>query len=400
VRTLEEVAEAVGTPFYAYDAGVLQERIARFRAALERAPHLLCYAVKANDALALIAVAAREGLGADIVSGGELAKALRAGVPGDRIVFSGVGKRPDEIRAALEAGIRSLNVESLGELDAVAEQAGSLGLVAPVSVRLNPDVSPDTHAYVSTGSGTTKFGLAPAETLTALRRAAADAALEPVGISFHIGSQLFDHALVLAAATQAAELWRELAAEGLRLRDLDVGGGLGVAYEDGQDADVEAFAGALAPLAEELGGTLVLEPGRWLVASAGTLVTRVLYVKELADRRVAVCDAGMNDLIRPALYDAYHPIELLGDDGSRARGLVDIVGPVCETGDFFALGRALPVPEPGDLLAVRLAGAYGRVMASTYNARPLCAEVLREDAEWRVVREPGSLEDLVRGERL
>jgi diaminopimelate decarboxylase len=400
VRTLEEVAEAVGTPFYAYDAGVLQERIARFRAALERAPHLLCYAVKANDALALIAVAAREGLGADIVSGGELAKALRAGVPGDRIVFSGVGKRPDEIRAALEAGIRSLNVESLGELDAVAEQAGSLGLVAPVSVRLNPDVSPDTHAYVSTGSGTTKFGLAPAETLTALRRAAADAALEPVGISFHIGSQLFDHALVLAAATQAAELWRELAAEGLRLRDLDVGGGLGVAYEDGQDADVEAFAGALAPLAEELGGTLVLEPGRWLVASAGTLVTRVLYVKELADRRVAVCDAGMNDLIRPALYDAYHPIELLGDDGSRARGLVDIVGPVCETGDFFALGRPLPVPEPGDLLAVRLAGAYGRVMASTYNARPLCAEVLREDAEWRVVREPGSLEDLVRGERL
>jgi diaminopimelate decarboxylase len=400
VRTLEEVAEAVGTPFYAYDAGVLKERIARFRAALGHAPHLLCYAVKANDALALIAVAAREGLGADIVSGGELAKALRAGVPADRIVFSGVGKRPDEIRAALEGGIRSLNVESLGELDAVAEQAGSLGLVAPVSVRLNPDVSPETHAYISTGSGTTKFGLAPAETLTALRRAAADAALEPVGISFHIGSQLFDHALVLAAAAQAAELWRELAAEGLRLRDLDVGGGLGVAYEDGQDADVEAFAGTLAPLTEELGATLLLEPGRWLVARAGTLVTRVLYVKELADRRIAVCDAGMNDLIRPALYDAYHPIELLGDDGSRARGFVDVVGPVCETGDFFALCRALPLPEPGDLLAVRLAGAYGRVMASTYNARPLCAEVLREDTEWRVIREPGSLEDLVRGERL
>jgi diaminopimelate decarboxylase len=400
VRTLEEVAEAVGTPFYAYDAGVLQERIARFRAALGPAPHLLCYAVKANDALALVALAAREGLGADIVSGGELAKALRAGVPADRIVFSGVGKRPDEIRAALEAGIRSLNVESLGELDVVAEQARSLGIVAPVSVRLNPDVSPDTHAYVVTGSGTTKFGLAPAETLTALRRAVADAALEPVGISFHIGSQLFDHTLVLAAATQAAELWRELAAEGLRLRDLDVGGGLGVAYEDGQDADVGALAGALAPLAEELGATLVLEPGRWLVAPAGMLVTRVLYVKDLADRRVAVCDAGMNDLIRPALYGAYHPIELLGEHSPRVPGLVDVVGPVCETGDFFALGRALPLPEPGDLLAVRLAGAYGRVMASTYNARPLCAEVLREDAEWRVIREPGSLEDLVRGERL
>jgi len=400
MRTLEEVAEAVGTPFYAYDAGVLRERIARFKDALGTRPHLLCYAVKANDALALLAVAAREGLGADIVSAGELAKALRAGVPADRIVFSGVGKRPDEIRSALEAQIRSVNVESAGELDTVAELAGELGIVAPVSVRLNPDVSHDAHSYISTGAATSKFGLAAGEALAALRRAAAEPVLEPVGISFHIGSQLFDPALLLTAADHAADLWRELAAEGVELRDLDVGGGLGVAYEPGRDADVEAFAAPLAPLVEDLGATLIVEPGRWLVAPAGKLVTRVLYVKDLAGRRIAICDGGMNDLIRPALYDAFHPIELLGGKGSRARGVVDVVGPVCESGDFFALGRELPLPEPGDLLAVELAGAYGRVMASTYNARPLCAEVLRDEGGWRVIRDHGSLEDLVRGERL
>ena len=299
---------------------------------------------------------------------------------------------------ALEAGIRSLNVESLGELDVVGEQARALAVVAPISARLNPDISPDTHAYISTGSATSKFGLAPDEALTALRRAAADPALDPVGISFHVGSQLFDPGVVFAAGKLAADLWRELAGERIALRDLDVGGGLGIAYEGGEDADVEEFTAAVRPLAEELGATLVVEPGRWLVAPAGTLVTRVLYVKDLAGRRIAVCDAAMNDLIRPALYGAHHPIELLGGEGSRARGVVDVVGPVCESGDFFALGRELPIPEPGDLLAVGLTGAYGRVMASTYNARPLCAEVVRDEGDWRLTRAGGSIEDLVRGE--
>jgi diaminopimelate decarboxylase len=398
VQTLEDVAAAVGTPFYAYDAGAFRERIRRFRAALGDAPHTVCYALKANDALALVRIAAGEGLGADIVSGGELDKALRAGMPPGRVVFSGVGKRRDEIRAALEAGVRSLNVESLGELDVVAAEAAALGTVARISVRLNPDVEPDTHAYVSTGSAASKFGLGVADAKTAYARAAADPALEPVGLSFHVGSQLLDPAPALAAADRAAALWRELAADGIELRDLDVGGGLGIAYDDGEDAAVEPYAAALTSVARDLGAVLVLEPGRWLVGPVGTFVTRVLYVKEIPGRRVAVCDGGMNDLIRPALYGARHPITLLG--GERPRGLVDVVGPVCETGDFFALGVELPLPEPGDLLAIGQAGAYCRVMASAYNARPFCAEVLREQGEYRVIREPVTAAELSAAERV
>ena len=393
---IEEVAGEVGTPFYLYDGDVFRARVRRLEEALAGVPHQVCYAVKANDALALLAIAAGEGLGADIVSGGELAKALRAGIFADRIVFSGVGKTRAEIGAAILAGVRSLNVESLGELDAVAEEASALGRTARVAVRVNPDVSPDTHSYVSTGSAASKFGLAPADALAAVRRVAADGALEPVGLSFHVGSQLLDPSPVFAAADRVAELWRELARDGIELSDLDVGGGLGVPYTAGAEPDVEAYAAALARVAGSLDATLVLEPGRWLVAAAGTFVTRVLYVKDAGDRWIAVCDGGMNDLVRPALYEAYHPIELVGAE--RPPGVVDVVGPLCESGDFFALGRELPRPEPGDLLAVRLAGAYGRVMSSTYNGRPLCAEVLAEGGSWRVTRERGSVEDLVRGE--
>jgi len=399
VETFEDVARAVGTPFYAYDADLFRARIERFRAALGETPHLLCYALKANDALALVAVAAEEGLGADIVSGGELAQALRAGVPGGRIVFSGVGKRREEIRASLAAGVRALNVESLGELDVVAAEAAALGVVAPVSVRLNPDVEADTHAYVATGSAASKFGLGVEEARAAYARAADDPALEPVGISFHVGSQLLDTAPVLAAAERAAALWRELAAGGIRLGELDVGGGLGIAYDGGVEADVDGYAAALADVARGLGATLVLEPGRWLVGPVGTFVTRVLYVKEAAGRRIAVCDGGMNDLIRPALYGARHPIAVVGG-GGRPRGAVDVVGPVCESGDFFALGVELPLPEPGDLVAIGQAGAYCRVMSSTYNARPLCAEVMREGGAYRVIREPITAEELAARERV
>lgn len=400
MQTLESVAAAVGTPFYAYDAERFRARIRRFRSALGETPHALCYALKANDALALVSIAAEEGLGADIVSGGELTKALRAGMPGESIVFSGVGKRRREIRAALAAGVRAVNVESLGELDVVAEEAAALGVVAPVSIRLNPDVEADTHAYISTGAAATKFGLGLAEARRAYERAAAEPALEPIGLSFHVGSQLGDAGPVLAAAERAAVLWRELAADGLRLRELDVGGGLGIAYEDEEEADVESYAAALAALAGELGATLVLEPGRWLVGPVGKFVTRVLYVKEAAGRWIAVCDGGMNDLIRPALYGARHPVELLDVDDVRPRGQVDVVGPVCETGDFLALGRELPQPRPGDLVAIGQAGAYCRVMASTYNARPLCAEVLRDGSGYRVIRAPIAADELAAGERL
>ena len=396
MRSFEDVAEVVGTPFYSYDADLFRERIRRFRAALAGTPHLVCYALKANDALVLVRIAAEEGLGADIVSGGELEKALRAGVPGERIVFSGVGKRREEIRAALEAGVRSLNVESLGELDVLAEEAASLGMVAPVSVRLNPDVEADTHAYVSTGSARSKFGLGFHDALTAYERAAAHPALEPVGLSFHVGSQLLDPDPVHAAAEKAAELWREA---GLPLRDLDVGGGLGIGYDGEEDADVEPYTAELTQVAAELGAELVLEPGRWLVGPVGTFVTRVLYVKDAPGRRIAVCDGGMNDLIRPALYGASHPISVLGGD-QRPRGAVDVVGPVCETGDFFALGLELPLPEPGDLVAIGQAGAYGRVMSSAYNARPFCAEVLREAGAYRVIRDALSAGVLTSSERM
>jgi diaminopimelate decarboxylase len=345
VRTYEDVAAAVGTPFYAYDADLFRVRIGRFQAAFAETPHSVCYALKANDALALIRIAADEGLGADIVSGGELAKALRAGMPAGRIVFSGVGKRREEIRAALGAGVRVLNVESLGELDAVAEEAAALRVAAPVSVRLNPDVEANTHAYVATGGAASKFGLGLEDARTAFARAAADRALDPVGLSFHVGSQLLDPAPVLAAAEKGAGFWRELAAKGIALRELDVGGGLGIAYDGGSEAEVEPYADALVEVAGKLGAELVLEPGRWLVGPVGTFVTRVLYVKDAPGRRIAVCDGGMNDLIRPALYGTEHPISLVGDDG-RPRAVVDVVGPVCETGDFFALGVELPLPEP------------------------------------------------------
>ncbi len=394
---LATIADEVGTPFYAYDLDRFRERIRTFEDALADVPHLTCYAAKANDALALLEVVAAEGLGADVVSGGELAKCLQVGIAPKTIVFSGVGKREDEIRAAVEAGIRSLNVESLEELEEIADAARRLGRVAPVSVRLNPDVAGGGHEYLATGGGASKFGLQRAEAAEAFRRAAAEAALDPVGISFHVGSQLLDMAPVLAAATPAAELWRELERAGIRLEDFDAGGGLGISY-GAAEPDLPAYVDSLAEIAGGLDATLVLEPGRHLAGPVGTFVTRVLHVKQAGGRTIAVCDGGSNDLLRPALYGAEHPIAVLaGDD--REETQVDVVGPLCESGDFLALGRGLPLPRRGDLIAVELAGAYGRVMSSTYNARPLCAEVVLEQGSWRVSRERGTYDDLVRNER-
>jgi diaminopimelate decarboxylase len=392
------IAAEVGTPFYAYDLDRFRERIRTFEAALADAPHLTCYAVKANDALAVLRVVADEGLGADVVSGGELAKCLEAGIAPDGIVFSGVGKRADEIRAAVEAGIRSLNVESLEELDEIAAAARRLGRVAQVAVRLNPDVAGGGHEYLTTGGAASKFGLEPAEAREAFEQAAAEKALDPVGLSFHIGSQLLDAEPVFAAASRAAELWRELAEAGIRFRDFDAGGGLGISYEGGAEPDVAEYAGRLAELAGGLGATLLLEPGRHLVGPAGTFVTRVLHVKQAGGRTIVVCDGGTNDLLRPALYGAEHPVTVLAED-ERERARVDLAGPLCESGDFLALDRMLPLPRRGDLVVVELAGAYGRVMSSTYNARPLCAEVVLEQGSWRVSRERGTYDDLVRNER-
>jgi diaminopimelate decarboxylase len=347
----------------------------------------------------VLRVVAEEGLGADIVSGGELDKALRAAIDARRIVFSGVGKRRDEITAALAAGVRSLNVESLDELVDIADEARASDRRAPISVRLNPDIAAGTHAYLTTGTAASKFGLAQADALEALRRAAEDAVLEPVGLSFHVGSQILDTAPLIAAAERAAEVWETARAHGIRLRDLDVGGGLGLAYGGETEADIESYVRAMTKIAGELGATLILEPGRYLVGPIGVFVTRVLRVKRVAGRAIAICDGGINDLLRPLLYGADHPIEVVGAD-DRARKTVDVVGPLCESGDYLALGRNLPLPGAGDLIVVGLAGAYGRVMSSMYNARPLCAEVLLEDGGWRVGRARATYDDLVRNEAL
>jgi diaminopimelate decarboxylase len=349
--------------------------------------------------VAVLRVAADEGLGADVVSGGELAKCQQVGISPDRTVFSGVGKREDEIRAAVEAGIRSINVESLEELEEIAAAATALGRVAPIGVRLNPDVAGGGHEYLATGGAASKFGLVRGEAMEAFRRAAADQALEPLGLSFHVGSQLLDVEPVLAAAARAAELWRELAEAGIRLRDFDAGGGLGIAYDEGPEPDVGAYIATLTELAGGLGATLLLEPGRHLVGPVGTFVTRVLHVKQAGGRTIAVCDGGSNDLLRPAHYGAEHPITVLAV-AEREPARVDLAGPLCESSDFLALDRPLPLPRRGDLIAVELAGAYGRVMSSTYNARPLCAEVVLEQGSWRVSREPGTYGDLVRNERV
>jgi diaminopimelate decarboxylase len=394
---LATIAAEVGTPFYAYDLDHFRERVRAFEVALAGVAHLTCYAVKANDALAVLRVVAEQGLGADVVSGGELVKCLRAGITADGIVFSGVGKREDEIRAAIEAGIRSLNIESLEAVEEIASAARSLGRVAHVAVRLNPDVAGGGHEYLATGVAASKFGVDRADAIEAFRRAAVDPALESVGLSFHIGSQLLDVEPVLAAASRAAELWRELAEAGIQLRDFDVGGGVGIAYEGAAEPAIGEYASKLAELAGHLDATLLLEPGRHLVGPAGTFVTRVLHVKEAGGRTIVVCDGGTNDLLRPALYGAEHPVTVLAD-GDRKQATVDLAGPLCESGDFLAVNRKLPLPQRGDLIAVELAGAYGRVMSSTYNARPLCAEVVLEQGSWRVSRERGSYDDLVRNE--
>lgn len=392
-----EIADQIGTPVFVYDADLLRTRIAALTAMVAGVPSEIAYSVKANDALAVLRVVAAAGLGADVVSGGELFKALRAGIPPERIVFSGVGKQRDEIRDALAAGIRSLNVESSGELDAIAVEAASVGAMARISVRINPDVEADTHHYIATGSAASKFGVPVDQAGELLRRAAASSALLPIGISFHVGSALADPAPVHAAAASAAALWRALAAEGIELEDLDAGGGLGVSYDGEPDPDPVRHVAPLVETARSLGATLVLEPGRWVVAPIGTLLVRVTYAKEMPGRLVAICDTGMNTLIRPSLYQAYHPIEVLGA-GPRPHGPVDVVGPICESSDFLALGRELPLPVAGDLLAVGMAGAYGRVLSSSYNSHRRVPEVVVDGDSWRVTRSRGTYEDLVAGE--
>ncbi|MGH6953288.1 MAG: diaminopimelate decarboxylase, partial [Alphaproteobacteria bacterium] len=396
---IARIAEAVGTPFYCYSSAALARAYESYLAAFAGLPATVCYSLKANGALAVVRTFAGLGAGADVVSLGELRQALAAGVPPARIVFSGVGKSEEELAAALDAGILQINVESAPELDALAALARARGRKAAVAIRINPNVDAATHAKITTGRSENKFGVDLAGARTLYARAARMAGLEVVGLAMHIGSQLTDLGPFRQALERLAALVRTLRADGSEVRRLDLGGGLGIRYRAEEPPDVTAYATLVREIVAPLGCPLILEPGRYLVGDAGVLVARVLYLKAGATRRFVIVDAAMNDLIRPALYDAYHEIRPVRPrEGAAAP--VDVVGPVCESSDTFATARLLPPVEAGDLLAILSTGAYGAAMASNYNGRPLAAEVMVQGGEWAVVRPRQDLAELLSRDRL
>ena len=397
--SLRSLAAAVGTPAYVYSKAALLESYRAYDAAFAEVPHLVCYSVKANANLGVLGTLARAGAGADIVSGGELFRALRAGFPPSRIIFSGVGKTRDEMREALEAEILMFNVESLSELGALDEVAREMGVRAPVALRVNPDVDPQTHPYIATGLKTSKFGIPFAQALEAYEEAASLKGVEVVGADMHIGSQLIKATPFADAISRLASLVKTLRERAIEIRTVDVGGGLGIRYREEAPPSHRDYAMVLLPPLRELGVTVLLEPGRSIVGNAGVLLTRVLYRKDTGDKKFVVVDGAMNDLIRPALYDAYHEIRPVTETRlGRDRETVDVVGPVCESGDFFAKDRELARTEEGDLLAVMSAGAYGFAMASNYNTRPRAVEVLVDGDRYTIVRRRETYEDLVAGE--
>jgi diaminopimelate decarboxylase len=396
---LSAVAERVGTPCYVYSLATLRRHFRVFDEAFESIPHLVCFSVKSNSNLAVLRTFAREGSGFDIVSGGELFRALKAGADPGKIVFSGVGKTAGEIRYALAAGILMLNVESPGELDAINSVAGQLGAKARVALRVNPDVDPKTHPYISTGLKKSKFGIDIQRSLEDYRRARSLPHIEVVGVDCHIGSQLTTVPPFVDALERIHDLVGRLQAENFQIRYLDMGGGLGITYNDEKPPEPRHYAGALTEGLRDLDVTLLLEPGRVIVGNAGILLTRVLYLKSTNEKNFVVVDGGMNDLIRPALYGSYQAVQPVRPRNGP-RFTADVVGPVCESGDFFAKDRDLPAIEPGDLLAVMSAGAYGFVMASNYNTRPRPPEVLVDGEQLHIVRARETLEDLVRGEQI
>jgi len=395
---LSVIAAKAGTPCYVYSAAAILENIRAYDAAFGDTPHTVCYAVKANGNLALLRLLAQAGAGFDIVSGGELFRALRAGADAAKIVFSGVGKTAAEIDAALDAGVGFFNCESEPELALIDSLAHRRGKQARVALRVNPDVEAVTHAYISTGRLAHKFGvdIGDAEAIYERARRLENLLLE--GVSCHIGSQLMNPQPVMEAIDKVVQLIEKLRAKGFDIRHADLGGGLGVQYKPDEAApDTAEFVAALCARVAGKGLHVMIEPGRSITGSAGVLLTRVLYRKNTGGKEFVIVDAAMTDLIRPALYNAHHEILPLRDS-SRGKVVADVVGPVCETGDFLARGRDLPEVFPGDLLAICTAGAYGFVQSSNYNARPRAAEILVENGAWRVVRRRETYEDLIRGE--
>ena len=397
--SIEGLALEHGTPLYVYSRAAIEDRYRAFDSAFAPLDRLIAYSVKANGNLSVLRLLADLGAGADIVSGGELHRALIAGIPADRIVFSGVGKTRAEFVQALEAGVHAFNVESEGELHALAATAEAMGRRAPVALRVNPDVEAETpHRYTRTGHLATKFGVPAADATRLYREIAGHASLHARGIDVHIGSQIMDAVPYELAVRRVLEQVRELRREGIELEYIDVGGGFGIAYQDEADPPAESFARVLLPELAGSGLRVILEPGRFIAGPAGVLVTRVLYVKRMGAKIFVITDAGMNDLLRPSHYASYHRVEPVVQIANRQAAVVDVVGPVCESGDFLALNRTLAMPEPGELLVLRTAGAYGFAMASTYNSRPRPAEVLVDGGHVHLARRRETIEDLVHAE--
>jgi len=395
---IADIARAVGTPFYVYSTATLTRHYQVFQQALAGMEHLICYAMKANSNQAVLRVMAGLGAGMDVVSGGEYARAKAAGVPGERIVFSGVGKTADEMRMALSGGVRQFNVESEPELLALNAVAMSMGVVAPITIRVNPDVDAKTHAKIATGKSENKFGIPISKARMAYAQAAALPGVEVVGIDVHIGSQLTELAPYEAAFGKVAELTEALRADGHNIKRLDLGGGLGIPYERSNSAPPLPldYGAVVRRTLGHLGCEIEIEPGRLIAGNAGLLVAEVIYVKQGEGRDFLILDAAMNDLLRPAMYDAYHEIiPVVEPEAGVEQQPYDIVGPVCESGDTFARQRLMPALAAGDLVAFRTAGAYGAAMASEYNTRPLIPEVLVSGDQFAVVRARPSLEEII-----
>ncbi len=397
---LSRIAKEVGTPCYIYSYGTLIRHFRAFDGAFHGIPHIVAFAMKSNSNLAILRLMAKEGSGADIVSGGELFRALKAGVPPSKIVFAGVGKSREEIRAALEADILMFNVESSAELKQLSDVAGEMGRKARVALRINPDIDPKTHPYISTGLKKSKFGIAADRALEEFKLASTLTHVDVVGVHKHIGSQLTEITPFVDALKRILSLVEVLKAQGTDIRYINIGGGLGITYADEKPPHPKDLADAISPMIRDLKCVLIMEPGRVIVGNAGVLMTKVLYTKDTETKRFVIVDAAMNDLIRPSLYGAYHDIRPVREMPQAQTKPVDVVGPVCESGDFLAKDRNLPEVGNGELLAVMSAGAYGFVMSSNYNSRPRIPEILIKDGQLHVIRARETYEDLVRGERI
>lgn len=395
---IAEIAAGVGTPFYVYSTATLTRHFRLFDEALDGVPHLVCYAMKAASNQAILKTLAGLGAGMDVVSGGEYARAVAAGVPGDRIVFSGVGKTRDEMRQALTGGIRQFNVESEPEMAALNEVAQELGTVAPITVRVNPDVDAKTHAKIATGKSENKFGIPIARARDVYAHAATLPGLKVIGIDVHIGSQLTELEPFRLAYEKVGELTGQLRTDGHDIQRLDLGGGLGIPYTRSNDAPPlpTEYGALIKDTLGHLGCEIEIEPGRLVAGNAGLMVSKIIYVKSGEDREFLILDGAMNDLIRPAMYEAHHDIiPVIEPEAGAEQTPYDIVGPVCESGDTFAKGRMMPPVNTGDLVAFRSAGAYGAVMASEYNTRPLIPEVLVHGHQFAVIRSRPSFDEMI-----